>query len=379
MAQPHATLRRRHSAVLRSTLAGSLRPDPDIGADWRELPAQLLLRAALTHGVAPALHLALRGQPDVPPALAEPLQEVYRNQLFQHLRTLTELRALAQVLDATGLGWVAMKGPILAETLWSRPDLRMYSDLDIVVQPDRLGDALDGLEVAGAELVDRNWRMIRNQMRAELTLTLPHGTVLDLHWHVVNEAPLRSVFRFPIQQMLGRAVRATLPTGEVPVFDPIDTALHLAYHTVHSGAHKLVWFKDFSVALAAPGLDGAELVHRAREQGCELLLALTLRRTEELFGRVESLTARPRRFLWTAVCEATSRYRPVPQPPDVRFSGQIVYDNARDTTFASLRSTVLDSVRSRAPRDWSQANPLHQDVPDPQARADYLAEVATCV
>lgn len=366
----------RHVAgpALRSSLVGALAADRQ-GLDvWRTVEPKALLEAALEHAVAPALHVALREEPDVPPELAKPLAQVHAHQLFRHMRTMSETAQVAQLLDAAGIAWVVVKGPVLAEVFWPRPDLRMYSDLDLLVDPRRFGDAIDVLEDAGAELVDRNWPMIRSQLRGELTIRLPHGTVADLHWDVVNDARLRPIFRLPSADILSRSRRVLLGQHgglEAPTLDPVDTVLHLAYHTVHSGAHKLVWFKDIHLALASAELDEHELWRRARRTGCDVVLAVAVRRAESLFGPVLQVRRRPRP-VWSTVTALTDRLRPVPAPAGQRFSGQIVFANTRQSSLASAIATVRDTTRPRPPRDWAASNPLHRDVPDARARADYL-------
>jgi hypothetical protein len=371
--RPAPSRQERHAlrAVLVSALASPPRPE----AAWRDVDPTLLFQTSVLHGVAPAVHLALRDEPDLPDDLADALRRVHDDQFFVHIRTLAELRRLGATLETAGVPWAAVKGPVLSETVWPRADMRMYGDLDIVIDRHQLEPALTALAAAGAQLVDRNWSLIRQQMRAELTLTLPYGTHLDLHWHLVNEEHLRRVFRFPVPQMLTRTVENHLADGAVRTLDPVDTCLHLAYHTAHSGGHKLVWFKDIHNALQSEGVDGEELAERAREYGCGLALAVSVRRVQRLFGRIEGLSYRPPRSVWSAAASAANVLRPVPSPPNVRYSGQIVFENTRDSSWASLTSMVRDLSRSRTPRDFTIANPLHDDVDDPVAKAQYLAAV----
>jgi hypothetical protein len=55
-----------------------------------------------------------------------------------------------------GVPWLVVKGPALAE-LHGAPDLRAYSDLDVLVPSAAFGDALAALESAGAAVLARNW------------------------------------------------------------------------------------------------------------------------------------------------------------------------------------------------------------------------------
>ena len=112
-------------------LIDSVQQVPDQSYPWDRIDPDNLLRAALLHGVAPAVALHLRGRPDVPKELNQRLQGCYRDQLARHLRTLSDLRRASEALRRAGLIWAVVKGPALAERLWPRPDMRLYVDLDL--------------------------------------------------------------------------------------------------------------------------------------------------------------------------------------------------------------------------------------------------------
>ena len=147
---------------------------------------QALSAAAFMHKVAPAVYLHLRHDENAPAVLIAAMRERYQLQVARQLLIATDLAFVAAALGDLGVPWAAFKGPVLAERLWSRPDLRQYVDLDVLVDRGRFGAVLDALLAAGAEMVDVNWTLIAEQTRAEVSLKLPNGTPLDLHWHVVN-------------------------------------------------------------------------------------------------------------------------------------------------------------------------------------------------
>ena len=343
---------------------------------WDDIDARELQMAALVHGVAPATYLHLRSSDDVPDELRSRLQTSHRDQLFRHMRVLSDMRPVVSALDDAGVAWVAVKGPVLAETVWPRADMRAYTDVDLVVDRRRFSDVLAALETVGASLVDRNWPFIRDQGRAELSLTLAYGTALDLHWDLVNDIDLRRVFRFPQEEMYERARRIQLEGMAVPTLDPVDTVLHLAYHSVLSGGHRLVWLRDFQLATAAPGMDWDELARRAERYGVRLALDLMIQRTQRVLGPVAPSGFRGRRSLWSGVASVADRLRPVPAlPGDNRLSGRIVFQSTRGGSASSLLAGVRDLRKDRSNPVVRQENPLHLDVDDPAARAEYLAAV----
>jgi hypothetical protein len=122
---------------------------------YEAVDADALQAASFMHRIAPAVYVHLHGAGDAPAKLLEPMLRQYRDQFARHLQVLTDLAHLAATLDNACIGWVAMKGPVLAERLWSQPDLRMYFDLDILVDRRNFGDAIDALVGAGSEIVDQ--------------------------------------------------------------------------------------------------------------------------------------------------------------------------------------------------------------------------------
>src|SRR5688500_15332306 len=96
-----------------------------------------LTELALHHRVANAVFLGIREAVDPDHPAFHRLQREYIDNVARHLRTLADLAELGPVLDTAGIPWMVIKGPVLAETIYPRPDLRSYDDLDVVVQPER--------------------------------------------------------------------------------------------------------------------------------------------------------------------------------------------------------------------------------------------------
>lgn len=374
--QPHPSQDPRPAARL---LVDAIQQVPGQQYDWSRIDTDELVHASLQHGVTPALAVHLRGRGDAPVRLVEKVQGCYRDQLARHMRTAADLRRLAKILDESGVRWAVVKGPALAEVLWPRPDLRHYVDLDILVERERLAEVVDLLQTEGATLVDRNWPLILERRQGELSLMMPFGTPLDLHWHLVNDPDLRRVFAFPVDEVLQRAAPARLGTLVAPVLDPVDTVLHLAYHMVHSGGHRLVWLRDFDLAMSAPDLDAGELHRRAVRYGCRQALAVSVQRTLRVLGPVRPYPLVETRAAWTHVSALADRWRPVPKLPHERGSGRIVFQATRDSLSSSLRVLAHEGLRRRGFEGPGTpgANPLHEDVDDVAARERFFSLAAT--
>jgi hypothetical protein len=342
--------------------------------DWSRIDGNLLVAAARLHRCAPATYLRARDDRSAPDDVLSALRADHTDQVVRHLRTLADLKWTSGLLNAAGVRWAVLKGPVLAERLWPRPDMRSYRDLDILVDPHDFGDVVEILETGGARLVDLNWRFIHEQMRSQVSMLLPFGTPLDLHWHVVNAPRLRQVFTFDTAECLRRTVSADLEGLDADTLDPVDTLLHLAYHQVHSGAHRLVWCKDMDAAVGAPRLDWELVRARARNFGCQLALAAALQQSRVVLSTALSEDVLPRQW-WLTATRLAGAFRPVPGVPGTRFSGQIAFTNIRGTSGATALAAARDLFHHRRVHDRHAPSPLHSSIGGPSARRNYLQAV----
>lgn len=347
--------------------AGAWRPDWDV---------EHVLDVAEAHRVTPALARVAADIAGAPAALGSELQAMRTEQVLRHLTTLADLQRLGAALDDAGVAWVVVKGPVAAATAWPAPDMRDYLDLDVVVDPTRLPEVLDLLEDLGAEQLDVNWGLIRRQLRAELSFVLPHGTLLDLHWHPVNAAPLRRALGWEVGPLLARRRLVDVGSLVVPTLDAADTAVHMAYHAVHSGGYRLLWLADVAYALAAA--DPGEVVARARAGRLELMLAVAADRAARVLGSsVPALPGLPR-GAWRRALAAVDRRRVVPPPGVGGRSGRLRVSSTRWSTpssVAALAAGAASHVVLRRDAGVRDDNPLHTADGDLAARADYLEAV----
>ena len=317
--------------------------------------------AARFHGVSGCVHHSLATL-DGADRFAEVAAD-HAASIDLHLRAMGDLARLAPALDALGVPWLVVKGPVLAEEYYPRPDLRTYGDLDVVVPGSALGDVLDAVEGTGAHLLDRNWPLLRELRVGELLLRLRHGTLLDLHWHLFSQAAVRRATRAPLGGFLERARPVVLGGTRVSTLDPTDTLLHVGAHGTLSGGHRLVWLKDLERVVAAPAPQWDEAVARARALGIGPAVALALVRARRLLGApvppgVPEAMAGGRAFLVAG--RLADRLAPPARTGGNRSIAQLVSRSARaDTaaTAAEVRRRVTAAVAGKG--RYSLAPPLN--------------------
>lgn len=245
-----------------------------------------LAAASLQHGIPGYVKRALADTPGLAPsalgALAD-VADVVDAALRVHLAILQELPILRSSLEAAGVSPVVLKGPVLTE-VHGRADLRAYSDLDVLVAPQSFPFALRALEARGGRALVPSWAELARVRAGELSIAMPSGVTVDLHWHLLNDQRLRRTFSVPTSSLLERVQPVQVNGVGVQTLDPIDMVLHLGLHSCMSGNDRLLWLKDIERAVATVALDWDTLIRRARACRVGLPVAIGLQRSRDVLG-----------------------------------------------------------------------------------------------
>lgn len=352
-----------------------------------------LVDAGRYHRVLNMVHLAIKDFPIADHDLVAALERYYLHQMGHHLRALADLRSLEAVLSEREVPWLLVKGPVLSEVVYERPDLRVYNDLDVVIARPAFSEAIDALEGSGFDLLDRNWDLIRRERRAQLHLSLRLGTVADVHHHLLNRAAVRHSLSLPMRDLFERATSVTVGDVQVRTLDPEDTLLHLCVHAGLSGGDRLLWMKDIEQTLRHQPPDWGEVVHRALSWRAGPLVAVVLRR-----ARSETHVSVPRDVIETlfasrsraAVSTGVDRVWPVNRSRG-RITPSIVWAQViRDSWWATATALVGRANRRlhkithrhkndhREEQDWQHAardDRSSRPEDETEARTRYLREI----
>lgn len=248
-----------------------------------QLDPESLARSARHHRVQAIVLAALR-HAGADPGLAPGLEEDVDQQLVNELRTCWDLQWLAARLVEVTDQWAVLKGPALAEVAYEDTSYRHYRDLDVLVSPRDARAVIEHLDAAGAPAVDRNWTVLIEEGRGQVHVELPQGSLLDLHWHLVNRRVVRDTFRIHTSELLGRARQATLLGSTARVLEPIDMLLHVTVHAALSGGQRLQWLLDIDQASRDIAIDPAVLRDRAVSARCLSMTVAMLEEASEVLG-----------------------------------------------------------------------------------------------
>lgn len=259
----------------------SLQRSGDVSDDVLRRHEVELVDRALHHRVPGPLAAAYRAR-----ALEVPVQ-LRSGQIAASVSRMTALHDLEfvnNVLAGRDIDLLVFKGQVLTTLVsgdeWERPTL----DLDVLVPGRDLEQAVDLLIAAGAVHLDRNWPKLRDDVLGELHLVLPAGTALDLHWHLLVRASMRSGFTPDHDALFATSRTVDLDGTEVRTFGPAETLVYSCFHGAISGGHLLVWLVDIERLVVNDRPDWADVIRVARAWRCGLVVGAMLQRTRRELG-----------------------------------------------------------------------------------------------
>src|SRR3954470_106615 len=264
-------------------------PSPHLDKRLAAVAPDALWQSARHHGVIALIHGPLAARSDVVGDGLSRYTAAFVGARALERRLLSEFVVVARALDGAQLQWLIMKGPALAEVVYTPAQLRSYSDIDVLVARVDFRRAVSALEAAGYSLIDVDWAPFRPTQASEVQLRrlregAPRRPAIDLHWDVVWHDVDREQFSIPVDDIIGDARRVEIEDVEALSPNPCDTLLHVCVHACLEGAGRLIWLCDVDRIVAAGGIDWQDVVTKARQWRVGLLVGTVLLRTKTTIG-----------------------------------------------------------------------------------------------
>lgn len=206
-----------------------------------------------------------------------------RRDAVRHLAYLGLLGKFAAALDQAAVTWVVLKGPVLAELGYPEAP-RGYADLDLMVAPGQLREAVSALEGAGAVVAEPDWPRVVSGAKGELAMAVHGLPVIDLHWHLVYLRSARERWAISTEDLLGRRQPVRLKDVDAWSLDRSDFVAHVALHASFGAAQQLRRLLDIERAVACLAPDWEVLVRRCRAWRVGLPVSVMLNRARQVLG-----------------------------------------------------------------------------------------------
>jgi hypothetical protein len=242
------------------------------------------------HGVQPLLYYHLRRL--APELLAvEPLDRlraVVGARSAHGLVLVHELGRLAEVFERGGLPVLAMKGPVLAQSIYGGIALRPFVDLDLVIDRARFDEAnriLVGEGYESRELTPfqkRSYLFIHGQFTFWRRMASVGSAlaVIDLHTAIM---PPGYSYTEGFDDLLRRSGTMKFGASETRVLEAVDLLEVLCYHGFKNRWDRLKYVADVAELLrATPGLNWDAVYARARAMRSSRVLWLGLSLAERV-------------------------------------------------------------------------------------------------
>ncbi len=208
--------------------------------------------------------------------------------LVQGLFFRPHLAALLQASAAAGMGVIVLKGAALAETLYPRPGLRPFGDLDVLIRPADAPRARVLLENLGYIVAPAVWDTLLQgeDTQANFFKHMGRGVVVvELHTDLLSNAFFRGHITLDADGLWSRARPARLADTDALVLGPEDQLLHLCLHLAGHYFFAPQSLRDIDLLCRTGTLDWpqflrlAEAAHAAPVSFAALSAALTILET----------------------------------------------------------------------------------------------------
>lgn len=250
--------------------------------DWSQVD-----EVARQHAVTPLVHGALTQLPNelVPEEARKRFQARAEQIGIRNLEQSAELLRLLQRLEAAGIEAVPYKGPVLASEIYGDVALREFVDLDILVEPNQVTNAVRVLQDDGYRpyrpLTPRQERFLLRTGH-DRKLIRDGRFVVEIQWALADST---HVLPRDLGPLFGRATETSLGGSSFRTLCPEDIFLVLCVHASLHFWERLAWVCDVAEAIGRwPNLDAGALERRARAAGVMRTMLLGLEMSQRLLG-----------------------------------------------------------------------------------------------
>ncbi len=252
----------------------------------QDLDWAYVLEVSYRNGVGPLLYRSLKtfDQSAAPQPVMKQLQQHFYLNLAHNLRLETELATLLEKFEKHGILAIPYKGPALATFAYGDIALRVFGDLDILIQKAYVQGTVEAMIALGYQ---PDFHLEPKQLAAyvdtfyELPFSGAGKAPVEIHWEIYADH-----FAFPVAPLsIWHDKADDWCEQEYPSIPPEKLFLMLCVHGTQHYWGRLAWVCDIAELLRkSHRLDWEGLVNLAAQTGGLRMLSLGLHLAHELLG-----------------------------------------------------------------------------------------------
>jgi len=251
--------------------------------DW-----SLIIQGAIHEGILPlfCLRILSAAERELPPKELELLNAKLQAHRQSTLRLTWKLVQCVESLSSNGIENIILKGPILALQAYGDPNLRQFTDLDLLIHQDDFPKAYDLLVDLGyVPLINLDNRQKKYIVKSDNHLSLNRqGDILEIHWRIVSQ---ENISPLAPDQLWHDTRLVQLGDQELRTLSPENTLLYLCFHGAKHGWKQLKWIVDLAyLCRSCSESSWLPLLKIARQSGIFRQVGLGLLLAEDLIGIV---------------------------------------------------------------------------------------------
>jgi hypothetical protein len=237
---------------------------------------------SLNFGVMPLIfrHLKTVFRPYVPETIYKKINQAFLANAARNMVLSNELLQILNVLETENILAVPFKGPVLADLVYGSDAMRMFSDLDILVQEKEAVTAKKILQKHGYQLIhdlDEKYDDFYIRIEHAFNMQSPDGKIsIDLQWKLLGIYTPEAI---TLEKFKDRLCNLMFAGKNIQHLSHEDLLFYLCVHGTKDGWKKFEWICCIAEFIRKhPDLNWNRVIQTARKEHClkKLNLGLSL-------------------------------------------------------------------------------------------------------
>lgn len=223
------------------------------------------------------------------------LTKTFSSHVKHNMRLTSKMIEVVQLFKENGISVLPYKGPLLALQAYKNISLRKFGDLDILIKPDQLKQAVNLLTANNfTPVTDQYWldniKYCLIKKKDIGFLSNDESVYLELHWKLA-----KSYFDIPIKSeyLWQKSETITLAGSEIKTLSYNHLLIYLCLHGTKHAWERLSWISDINELVhSKKTVNWLRLLEEAKSLGCENVLTLGLFLAHDFFNLQTPLVSR---------------------------------------------------------------------------------------